>query len=125
MKFSQYCEQAENTEQEQKLLNFFKQENMNIVEKIFAKFSCVPIMGKIFAALNAMGNYESIVAFKQSEHYQNIKNWNFKINYDKKTLYITPTDEQRRKALKIFALIGIIISLVVICRKMGCYRKNP
>jgi len=125
MKFSQYCDQAENTEQEQKLLKFFKQDDMSIVEKIFAKFSCVPIMGRVFSALNAMGDYESIAEFKKSEHYQNLKNWNFNINYDRKSLYITPTDEQRRKALKIFAIIGIIISLIAICYKMGCCRKNP
>ena len=123
MRFSQFCDVAENTEQEQQLLQFFKQDDMGPVESVFAKMSNVPIIGKLFTALIALSNYDSIAAFKQSEYYQNLKDWNFDIDFDKKSLYIRPNDEQLKKALKILAIIGAIIALIVICRKCCC--KKP
>ena len=123
MRFSQFCDMAENTEQEQQLLQFLKQDDMEQVEKVFAKMTRVPIIGKLFAAVIALGNYDSIAAFKQSEHYHNIKNWNFAVNFEKKSMFITPNEEQRKKALKIFAVFGAVITLIVICRKF-CRRKK-
>jgi len=122
MRFSQVCDLAENTEQEQQLLQFFKQDDMGPVESVFAKMSSFPIIGKIFAALIALGNYDSIAAYKQSEYYQNLKNWNFDIDFDKKSLYIRPNDEQIKTALKILAIIGTIVTLIVLCRKV-CSRN--
>ena len=123
MRFSQFCDLAENTEQEQQLLQFLKQDDMKQVEKVFTKLTRVPIIGKLLAAVIALGNYESIAAFKQSEHYQNIKNWNFSINFDKKSLIISPNDVQIKKALKVLAIIGTVITLIMVCRKLCCRRK--
>jgi hypothetical protein len=82
-----------------------------------------PVIGKLFAAVIAMGDYESIAAFKQSEHYNHIKDWNFSINFDKKSLYISPNDEQKKKAVKTLAIIGTAITLLLLYRKWCC-RKN-
>jgi len=123
LRFSQFCDLAENTEQEQQLLQFLKQDDMKQVEKVFTKLTRVPIIGKLLAAVIALGNYESIAAFKQSEHYQNIKNWNFSINFDKKSLIISPNDVQIKKALKVLAIIGTVITLIMVCRKLCCRRK--
>ena len=102
MRFSQFCDITENTEQEQQLLQFLKQDNMKQAEKAFTKLTRVPVIGNLFAAVIALSNYESIAAYKQSEHYQHIKDWNFAIDFDKKGLFITPDDEQKKKALKIW-----------------------
>ena len=123
MRFSEFCDMAENTEQEQQLLQFLEQEDMEQAEKVFSKMTRVPIIGKLFSAVIALRDYESIAAFKQSEHYPHIKNWDFTIDFDKKSLYIGPNDEQKKKALKIFAIFGAVITLIVICRKL-CRRKK-
>jgi len=123
MKFSQFCDEAENTEQEQQLLQFFKQEGMEQAEQIFAKMSRIPVIGKIFTALTALSSYESIAAFRQSIHYRNLMNWNFKVDFDKKGLYITPSDEQKKKAVKIMAMIGAVVAVLAICRKLCCKKK--
>ena len=118
MRFSQFCDTAENTEQEQQLLQFMKKDDMKEVEKVFAKLAHFPIIGKIISAVVAMGNYESIAAFKETTHYENIKDWDFKIDFDKNSLMIGPNEEQKKKAKKIIALIAAIIMLVALCRKL-------
>jgi len=123
MRFSQFCDMVENTEQEQQLLQFLKQDDMKQAEKVFVKLARFPIMGKRFTALTALGNYENLAAFKQSEHYNHIKDWSFAIDFDKKSLYISPNDEQKKKALKILAIIGIVITLIMISRKF-CNRRK-
>jgi len=124
MRFSEYCETAENTEQEQQLLQFMKQDKMKDAEKAFGKLTRIPGIGKLFSAIIALGNYESIAAYKRSEHYDNIKNWNFVIDYDKNSMSIGPTDEQKKKAMKVLAVFGAVIALIAIARKLGCCKKK-
>jgi len=124
MRFSQFCETAENTEQEQQLLQFMNQDKMKQAEKAFTKLTRVPIVGNLFAALLAMGNYDSIAEYKQSEHYDHIKDWEFKIDFEKNSLAVGPNDEQKKKALRIFAIISAVITLIVICRKFCCCCKK-
>ena len=123
MRFSQFCDIAENTEQEQQLLKFLKQDKMKQAEKVFTKLTRVPIFGSLFAALIALGNYESIAAYKQSEHYRHIKDWNFKIDFHKNSLSISPNDEQKKKAQRFLAITGSVIVLIIICRKLCCRRN--
>ena len=123
MKFSEFCDMAENTEQEQQLLQFFKQDGMEDAEKVFVKMAHIPVIGKIFTALVALGNYKSIAAFRQSRHYQNLRNWNVDIDFDKRSLMINASAEQKRKAMKILAAVSAGIALLVICRRLCCRRK--
>jgi len=97
---------------------------MKQVEKVFSKLTRLPIIGKLLAAVVALGNYDSIAAFKQSGHYQHLKNWNFAIDFDKKSMSISPNEEQKRKAIKVLAIIGAIIALIAICRKYCCCCKK-
>ena len=124
MRFSEYCETVENTEQEQQLLQFMKQDKMKDAEKVFEKLSRIPIIGKLFSAVVALSNYESIAAYKQSEHYDNIKNWKFAIDYDKNSMSIGMNEEQQKKVLKVLAIFGAIITLIVIARKLGCCKNK-
>ena len=124
MRFSQFCDQAENTEQEQQLLQFLQQDDMKEAETAFTKLTRMPIIGKLFAAIVALRNYDSIADFRQSEHYRDIKDWNFSIDFDKKRMIITPNEEQRRKAIEILAFIGAVTTLIIICRKLCCRRKS-
>ena len=120
MRFSQFCDTAENTEQEQQLLQFLKQDDMKQVEKIFSKLAKIPIIGKVIAAVSALGNYESIAAFRQSMHYNHIKDWEFKIDFDKKSMTISPNEEQKKKAIRVVATIGAVIALIAILHKLCC-----
>jgi len=121
MRFSQFCDMAENTEQEQQLLQFFKNDEQ--VEKIFSKMTCIPVVGKLCKSLLAMGDYESISAFRQSEHYDPIKDWNFAVDFDKKSLSLTPNDEQKKKAINILIIIIAVIMVLKMYRKI-CNRKK-
>ena len=123
MKFSQLCDQVENTGQEQQLLQIFKQDDMKKVENIFIKLTRVPIVGKLFSAIIALGDYESIASFKQSEHYNNIKDWNFEVDFDKKGFSVGPGEEQQRKVAKVLAISGAVITLIILCRKLCCRKK--
>ena len=123
MRFSQFCDQAEDTGQEQKLLQFLQQEDMKEAETAFVKLTRVPVIGKLFAALVALGKYESIADFRQSEHYPNIKDWNFSIDFEKKRMHISPNEEQRRKIAEVFALIGAAAALILIIRRLLGRRK--
>ena len=124
MRFSQFCDQVENTEQEQQLLQFFQQDDMKETESVFSRMSRIPIIGKLFAAVVALGSYESIADFRQSEHYRNIKDWNFTIDFDKKNLFIRPNEEQRKKAIKTLALTGAAITLIMVYWKLCCCKDE-
>jgi len=109
---------SENTEQEQQLLQFLKQDDMKEAEQVFAKMAGLPVVGKLFAALVALGDYESIAAFRRSEHYHNLKDWNFAIDFDKNSLYITPNSTQIIKAIRVLAIISAVISLMLVLRRV-------
>ena len=123
MRFSQFCDQAENTGQEQQLLQFLQQDEMKEAEKAFRKLTRIPIIGKLFAALVAMSNYDSIADFRQSEHYRNIKDWNFSVDFEENRLSISPNEEQRRKIIKTVVLFGAVTALITIRRKSSGRKK--
>ena len=80
MKFSQFCDMVENTEQEQQFLQFLKKDE---TRKALKQVSATPILGKgkLFTAIGALANAESIASFRQSGHYRHIMNWNINLNY--------------------------------------------
>ena len=126
MKFSELCDMAENTEQEQQLLQYFRQDGMEDVEQVFAKLARIPILGKIFTALIAMGDCESIAQFRRTRHYRSLMNWDFDIDFEQRNLQINASDEQKQKIMKIATAIsaGIALAaLAVICRKL-CRRRR-
>jgi len=125
MRFSQFCDTAENTEQEQQLLQFLEKDDLKKAKNVFTKLTRVPIFGNLFAAVIAMSNYESIAAYRQSRHYEHIKDWEFDVDFDKNSMKIGPNDEQEKKAVRVVAIIGAVIALIVLCRKFccGCRKK--
>ena len=123
MKFSQFCEMAENTEKEQQLLQFLKEDEMKTVEQILAKMTHIPFAGKICAAVVALINSESIAAFKQSGHYRQLMNMDFNFDFDKRSLQVSPSDAQKEQIKKAFAMIGGGIALLLILRKLFRRKK--
>ena len=58
-----------------------------------------------------------------ANEFQNIKDWNFDIDYDKRSFSIGPSEEQQRKAMKVLVIIGAVITLIILCRKLCCRKK--
>ena len=124
MKFSQFCDTVENTEQEQQLLQFLKESEMKKVEQILAKMIGFPVIGNPCAAIVALINAESIAAFRQSRHYRHLMNMDFHFDLDKRSLYINPSDVYKTHLKKALAAVGIGIVALVICRKLFCRRNR-
>jgi len=123
MKFSQFCEEAENTEKEQQLLQFLKEDEMRQVEQIMAKMARVPIIGKSCTAVIALINCDSLAEFKRSAHYKHLMNFNFTFDFDQRDLFITPSDAQIKNIVKVLAVIGASTTLLILYRKF-CSRKK-
>ena len=124
MTFSQFCDAAENTEQEQQLFQMLKKDELKVFRDMMAKMRRMPITGKIFAALLALCACDSIAAFRQSEHYQHIKDYNFKVDFDRNSLYLNPSDAQKKQMAKALAVIGATAAILLICKKMCCRKSN-
>ena len=124
MRFSQFCDTAENTEQEQQLFQLVKDDDFKQAEKALAWLTRLPFFGNLFAAIVALGSYESIAEYRKSRHYDHIKDFDFKVDFEKKSLAVGPTEEQKKKALQIVAMIGAAIALIVILRKLCCRCKK-
>jgi len=107
---------AENTEQEQKLFELLKTDALKEAEPVFEKMSRLPVIGKVFSALIALGKSGSIAAFRKSGHYRHIMNYDFKVDFDKESLQINPSDIQKEKIKKVAAVIGIVMAVLLICR---------
>ena len=122
MRFSQFCDMAENTEQEQQFFQFLKQDFVqDPMREHSAKLKCIPIIGKVLTAIFALAKSENIAEFRQSRHYRHLMNWDVK--FDGNNLEINTSDVQKKKVLKILAVIGAVLAILVICRKCCCRKK--
>ena len=124
MRFSQFCDTIENTEQEQKLFQFLKQDFVAPpLKEHSAKLKRIPILGKLLTAFIALADSESIAEFRQSKHYKHIMNWDVKFDFDAENyLSLNPSDLQKKKIVKILAIVGAILAVMIICLK--CCRRN-
>ena len=113
MLLTEFLDSAQNTEQEARLF-----EVLIPIKNEIAKLTGVPVVGKLFSALVALCDLESIEAFKQSEHYQNIKGWDVSANLEKGLFSVYPGAESRRKIFKALALIGTAVFLLCLWRRI-------
>ena len=123
MIFSEYLDSIENTEQEQQLLGQFTKTAAEIQEGV----NEAPIMGKIkiIGALLALGSVESIEAFRQSEYYDYLKDWEISVkDLEKGHFSLYPGAAQRKKIFAIAGAVVLAIVLFVWCCKRRCKRKN-
>jgi len=124
MKFSEFCDTIENTEKEQQLLQYLNKAELQDAKKVFVKMTRTPVMGKVFEALLALENYDSIEGFKQSEHYSNIKDYEFSVDFESNSLNIGVSEVQKKKMTKCVVIAAIVIVLLIIFRKLRKRRKN-
>ena len=109
MKISAYLSSIEGTEQEplfkSKMLDLTKQDGISqLLDK--------PGIGKMFTALNVLGESESIEDFRQTKYYGYIKDWGIKV-YDLERGYFTilPGPKHIALSIAIAAAVGIGVCL--------------
>ena len=109
MKISAYLASIEGTDKEplfrSKILDLTKEDGISqLLDK--------PGVGKIFTALAVLGESESINDFRQTEHYDNIKDWSIKVfDLEKGYISIHPGPKHIATFLAFAAVVGIGICL--------------
>ena len=128
MKFSEFCDSIENTEQEQQFLQFMKDdENFGEAKKYLVKAEKIPVVGKVCTALMALSDYDSIAEFKESEYYPQIMDWNITFDPEAKSLSLNPGEAQMKqvkKAAMVFGIVVAVIAAIVLIRKFCCRKKK-
>ena len=120
MTFGEWCETAVNTEEEERFFEFMQRDDMQELEDVFLRLQRLPFLGKTFAAMNALDAYETLAEYMESEHYQHIKNWDFKFDADTETFSFQPGPAQRQKCKKVFITIAAVVGVIILCRKFCC-----
>jgi len=120
MIFSEYLDSVENTEQESKLI-----EQLGMIKDGAAWVVRIPLIGKSINALIALADSENIEAFKQSEHYSYLKDWNVTVfDHESAAISISPSDKIKGKIAKVLVLVGAAMLLMWLCRKFCCNRTK-
>jgi len=114
MVISKYLDSIEGTEQEQQFIqcmsNFFEMEG---VSELLDK----PGIGKIFTALDVLGKSESVTEFKETEHYNNIKNWGISVfDLEKGMFSVYPGPKHIKGICTVAGVIGAGLLLFKLCK---------
>ena len=123
MTFAQFCDIAEGTEREQLMIEYLRKDEMESLNQIPAKVLKAPVIGKVLKAVIALAESGSIAEFRQTEHFQYIKDWNFSFDAESGNFSLSPGEPQKQKLMKIFAAISAGFSIFLLCRKF-CKRRK-
>jgi len=118
MVISKYLDSIEGTEDEQKLLNAtLKLSEEEGISELYDK----PFVGKIFTALNVLGKSESIADFKQTKHYDNIKDLGISVfDLEKGFFSIYPGPKHIKGICAVAGIVGaglLLLKLRKLCKK--------
>jgi len=107
MVVSTYLDSIEGTEQEQQLLDGMVKLT---AEQAIVDMMNAPGVGKIFTALDVLGKSESIAEFKETVHYNNVKDWGIQvIDIEKGYISIYPGPKHIRKICIVAGVIGGVL----------------
>ena len=110
MLISKYLDSIEGTEKEPVFLNSFAELSE---DKDVAKLLDKPIIGKLLRALVALRSSDSIEAFRNTEHYENIKDWGITVfNLEKGYISIHPGPKHIKKILSVVAIACVGLYLL-------------
>ena len=118
MRFCEYLDTVEGTERE----GMLKQKLVD-TKDYFSKAINVPIAGKILRALIALGESKSIADFRQTSHYQNIKDWDvtvYSLEGEDFKLNISPSSVHYKKIIKVLLFVAAAIFLFKRYKKRNC-----
>jgi len=106
MKFPEFLDSIENTEQEQA----FRDVLISMEEDVAPAMN-IPFVGDIFRALEAFCECESVEAFRLTPHYDTLKKWDIAVHDLEKGMFsIYPGAEMRNK---IFAVVGVVFAVIL------------
>ena len=116
MVISKYLTSIEDTEKEAMLIGGMgklteEEEIIQLMDK--------PVVGKIFTALAVLGNSESIADFRQTGHYENIKDWSIAVfDIEKGFVSIHPGPKHLKTAFAVAAAVGAVLIIRKLCKKI-------
>ena len=120
MTISEFLDSIETTEQEQQFIDAIA----NIKDDL-AQATQVPFVGELFTAILAIVDEGSIESFKQTEHFDTIKDFNISVfDIEKGYFSIWPGPKHQKIILKVAVGICAIILLIYLCRKFCCRRRK-
>lgn len=109
MTVSEYLNSIENTEQEQKALASFAKAFCEVKDEL-AKAVNYPFVGKCLRALLALSQATSVTEFKQTNHYNNIKNWDINVDQlEKGNIQVTPGPAHKEAIIEVVAMVGALL----------------
>ena len=124
MTFEQFCNMAENTEQEQQLFDFLNSDKMDSFDQAMVKLKYVPVIGKLMTAIAVLTDAESLAEFRQTENSQHIKNWEFSFDPDNGSFSLSPGEEHKKKAVKVISVISAVLGFLLLRRKLRRRKKK-
>jgi hypothetical protein len=115
MEISKYLDSVEGTENEPMLIKGM----LKLTEdESIAQLMDKPYVGHMFKALDALGNSENIADFKQTVHYENIKDWGITVfDAEKGFVSIYPGPKHLKKMLIVAAIAGAGLILLKLYKK--------
>ena len=115
MLVSKYFDSIEGTEKEPVLLKCI----VELAEdEDVAKLLDKPIIGKLLSALVDLSSSDSIDAFRQTEHYENIKDWGITVfDLEKGYISIHPGPKHMKKIFVVMAIACIGVYLLKLRKK--------
>ena len=124
MKFSEYCDKIENTNEEQQLLEFMRtDDSMQEAWDVLEKYQHIPVFGKVITALGELSECENIAAFRESRHYPHLMNWDLRFDAQKGSFSLSPGPDHLRIVKTVFAVIGAGLLVLFVCRKL-CWKSR-
>ena len=125
MKFSEFCDSIENTEQEQQFLQYLKDDDgFGQAKQHLEKAKKIPVVGKVCMALVALSDFDSIAEFKASEYYPQIMDWDITFDSEAKSLSLNLSDAQKKKAAKVFFVVAAVVAALLIFLKVRRCKNN-
>lgn len=118
MVISKYLDSVEGTEEEQKLIDGMCK---LMEEEAVRQLMTQPVVGKIFTAVDVLGKCESIAEFKETEHYNKIKDWGISVHDIEQGYFsIYPGPKHMKKICAVAGIIGAGLLLLKLCK---CCKK--
>ena len=113
MKISKYLVSIQNTEDEELFL-----QNLSELNKQLAKATSVPFIGKKLLSVIALGNAESIDDFKQTHHYEVIKDWGIYVpDLTNGQIYLNYFPVEAKIMLSVLAIVAVVMAVRRISKK--------
>jgi len=118
---SEYLDSIQGTEKEQQLFKGLEILNKEDVTKALE----IPIVGKMLRSAVALANAESIAAYKETEYYEQIKDWGITVfDLEKGMISIHPGPKHMKKAIPVLAVLGVALLALILWKVKKNYRKR-